>query len=294
VNFLAPLALWGLLAGLVPLGLHLRRRRVGRTIQVGSLKHLETLPTAERRGHRLRDPLRLLLRLATLGALVLSLAGPAIPPSPDDHDPFIVADSLTPEQVIDSLRQIAEVHLERLDDPWSRARALDDSLPPGMPLLVAPSPRSDLYAGPRPVAGRQIGWYPNALVGERTPSAPPSTAVSPALASGERRALDAALAVTSEEFGPLDDTIGWTTRLPAWWRDSLNTAAFPLAVARAVAPARALPPSVDLGTAQLRPRQTGLGSQQPQARDLHWWPWSVAILLFLLERLWARRLPEEG
>lgn len=290
MTFLAPFALWGAVALLVPLLLHLRRRRVGRTIQVGSLKHLDTLPTAERRGPRIRDPWRLFLRAVIVGLLALLLAEPALIRPAGEHTPLVIADSRLSADAIDSLRAVGEVRVERLDDPWRRVQELDDSLPAGVPILVAATSRSAAYHGPRPVVGRQVAWqvYPIETA-ERGGSSSPAPIEASAK---ERAALSAALGAVAESFGPLSDTTGWTTRLPHWWRDSLEVAAFPIAVAHAVAPGKTVPAPVALTATQLLPREVAGGGRRTETTDLHWWLWGALTLLFLCERLWARSLRE--
>ncbi|HTK55630.1 MAG TPA: hypothetical protein VL295_02320, partial [Gemmatimonadales bacterium] len=155
-------------------------------------------------------------------------------------------------------------------------------------LLVAASGRSDLYRGPRPVASRLVALYPNSARREPPPSAPEGAELT-GLTAVERKALAAAVAAATELFGPLTDSAGWTRRLPTWWRDSIATPAFPVAVARAIAPAKAsIAPSM-LAEWQLRPR-IDRGRARPDAVvDLHWWFWGAALLLFLLERAVATR-----
>lgn len=274
---------------MVPILLHLRRRRVGRTIQVGSVKHLASLPSAERRGIRLRDPWLLLLRAAILAVLVLLLARLVLQRVTDPRRPFIVVDSLTPESVIGSLRGAGQVHIERLDDPWRRVQALDDSLPIGVPLLIAASTRSDLYQGPRPIVGRRMTWYPHDPTRDRPPAPRDGAPAAAALTPSERRALTAAVGASRELFGPLTDSAGWMGRLPLWWRDSIAVAAFPVAVARAVAPVGTSPMPVMLTAGQVTPRR-GVRTTLPEhPLGLHWWLWGAVLLLFLAERGWVAR-----
>ena len=292
MSFLAPGALWALLALAVPLAIHLRRRRVGPTIPVGSIRHLEPLPTAERRGLRLRDRRLFALRSALVALLAFLLAAPAIRRPAAPARPFILADSATPAPLLDSLGTRGAVRVERLDDPWRRVQELDDSLPTGVPLIIAASTSSERYHGPRPTVARPVEWHPLQASKRAAPDlqhaalntqhATPNTPL-------ERRALAAALAAAAEEFGPLTDSAGWTSRLPEWWRDSLAVPAFPLAVARAVAPARALPRPVLLSATQVTPRQVERPVRSEDVTDLHWWFWAAALLLFLLERRVAGR-----
>ena len=289
MSFLAPGALWALLALAVPLALHLRRRRVGPTIAVGSIRHLEPLPTAERRGLRLRDRRLLLLRALIVAALALLLARPVLDRSTPNTTPFALADSAAPRALLDSIRGVATVSVESLDDPWRRVQEVDDSLPSGIPLIVAASASSDLYTGPRPTVARRIDWIPLGQTRLRPVSGAPSTQHSAPVSPLESKALAAALAAAAEEFGPLTDSAGWMTRLPDWWRDSLTVPAFPLAVARAVAPARTAPAALTLAPGQVLPRRVERPVRSSDARDLHWWFWGPALALFLLERLVAGR-----
>ena len=289
MSLLAPLALWGLLALGVPVILHLRRRRVGRTIEVGSVKHLGSLPTAERRGVRLREPWLLLLRLAILGMLVLLLARPMLDRPRVPAGTFALVDSATPQALRDSLATTAALLVERIDDPWRRVQELDDSLPADVPLIVVASSSSDLYSGPRPTVSRVVTWLPLSIARPNRFEAPPSTRHSAPSTGEAARALAAAVAAVAEEFGPLADTAGWRSRLPYWWADSLGTAAFPTAVARAIAPARALPPSVALSAPQLTPRLEQRLRRPDPTTDLHWWVGGAARMLLLLDRWLAHR-----
>lgn len=289
MSFLAPLALWGLLALIVPVALHLRRRRVGRTIQVGSVRHLESLPTAERRGLRLREVWLLLLRSAVLAALVLLLARPVRDQTSAPDGAVALVDSASPARLRDSLADLATLLVERIDDPWRRLQELDDSLPAGMPVIVAAAVTSDRFAGPRPIVTRSVTWIPVATARAaetRTPHIPrPASRVS----ALEARALVAAVTAATEEFGPLGDTTEWQSRLPQWWADSIATAAFPAAVARVLFPSRALPPAVAIATGQLTPRLAGSSGGPRPTAELHWWLWALAVALFLAERLLAIR-----
>lgn len=296
MNLLAPFALWGLLALSVPILLHLRRRRVGRTIQVGSLKHLETLPTAERRGPRVRDPLRLLLRLTILGLVVFLLAEPMLPLRSEGRRVVVLADTSALPALRDSLTSLGDLLPGDLASPWDAIVRADDSLPPGVDLVVAAPITSDLFEGPRPVVHRDVRWITTRAIQHTAPRTQhaPSTQNSAPSTLPESRALAAAVGAVAEELGPLTDTMGWQARLPDWWRDSLATPAFPIAVARAIAPARALPLAVELAPAQLQPRMAGAHADQQGARPLHWWLWGLAFFLFVIERLWARRLEGTG
>ena len=289
MSFLAPLALWGLVALALPVALHLRHRRVGKTVQVGSVRHLESLPTAERRGLRLREPWLLLLRAAIITLLVLLLARPVLERIAPSGRPLALVDSAASAAFIDSVAHDADLLVERVDDPWRRVAELDDSLPAGVPLIVVAANGSDRVAGPRPVVARAVTWIPLATTRPVLRPASGSVLPRPHLSAAESRALLAAVAAVAEEFGPLKDTTGWEQRLPAWWHDSLATAGFPVAVAHALLPVTSLPASVPLATAQLLPRRADAARGNSAGADLHWWVWALAVALFGLERLLARR-----
>jgi hypothetical protein len=292
VNLLAPFALWGLLATALPLALHLRQRRVGRTVQVGSVRHLESLPTAERRGLRLREPWLLLLRAAIVSLVVLLLARPVLEGSRREGRAVALVDSAAAPTLIDSLGHEATLLVERLDDPWRRVAELDDSLPVGVRLIVAASNRSDRFEGPRPTVARAITWIPVTVARPLPTPATPSPRSTTPLSPIESRALRAAAAAVAEEFGALRDTAEWQDRLPQWWRDSLATTGFPVAAARALLPVRSFPAPVPLATAQLLPRRTKNVRGGSAAVDLHWWVWALAVALFAFERLWISRRRE--
>jgi aerotolerance regulator-like protein len=292
VTLLAPWALWGLLALSLPLLLHLRRRRVGRTIRVGSIKRLESLPTAERRGVRLREPWLLLLRFVILGALVLLLATLVLDKVAAPTGSVALVDRAASPALRDSLGALGPVIVERVDDPWRRLQELDDSLPSGIPLIIAASNSSDRFSGPRPTLSRRVSWIPVTGSGPRAVGMHRDLRPASPVPPPQARALAAAVAATAEEFGPLVDTAGWQTRLPSWWRDSLATTAFPVAVARALAPAKARPSAVRLASTQFTPRFGTRSSGSHDGIDLHWWIWGLATGLFVLERWLARRRGE--
>ena len=75
-TFAEPLWLLGLAAIAVPIAIHLRGKRVGRVVRVGSVRWLAGVPAAWAPARRVRRIPLLLLRCAVLVALSLALARP--------------------------------------------------------------------------------------------------------------------------------------------------------------------------------------------------------------------------
>ena len=75
ISFANPIWLYGLLGLLVPIGIHLLSRKEGKTIYIGSIRHLTDSDTAQFSSIRLNEILLLILRLLLLTVLVFILAG---------------------------------------------------------------------------------------------------------------------------------------------------------------------------------------------------------------------------
>lgn len=75
MNFLNPAYLWALTALAVPLAIHLLSRKEGKTIRMGSLRHVRETPTRQFRSIRLNEYLLLVLRMIVLALLSFYLAG---------------------------------------------------------------------------------------------------------------------------------------------------------------------------------------------------------------------------
>jgi len=171
--WLAPLWLAALSALAIPLFIHLRRRRIGRRLQVGSLRHLTGAATPRRRQLRIREPWLLLLRMGILAALALALAGPALIRREAPRRWALVmprlAGSRAAAVVVDSLRRSgADLRLlapgfppmdsrsPRADatgstpDLWSLLRAASGELPPGSSIVAVVEPSLALARGRRP------------------------------------------------------------------------------------------------------------------------------------------------
>ncbi len=73
--------LFGLGVAAIPVLLHLMMRSRPKRIEFPALRLLETRRTSNARRMKLRHLLLLLLRMATLGALVIALTRPSLPPA---------------------------------------------------------------------------------------------------------------------------------------------------------------------------------------------------------------------
>ncbi len=135
MNFLNPLFLWALSALIVPLAIHLWSQRKVKTIKVGSIRYIsEQQP---RRTHSLHpnEWWLLILRMLSLGLLVLILAEPKLDLKPS-RDPltYVIEPSLLSNAnirtMIDSLPQAA-VRLLRSGFPEiSGYEVVRDTVPP--------------------------------------------------------------------------------------------------------------------------------------------------------------------
>lgn len=75
ITFANPAWLYGLLGLLIPIGIHLLSRKEGKTIYIGSIRHLTDSDTAQFSSIRLNELVLLMLRLLLLALLVFLLAG---------------------------------------------------------------------------------------------------------------------------------------------------------------------------------------------------------------------------
>lgn len=177
--WLAPLWLAAVAAVAIPLLIHLRRRRVGRRIRVGSLRHLAGIAMPRRRRLQLRDPWLFALRGLIVALPAVALAEPVI----TRHDaaarwalvsPELVLESAA-RPVLDSLRSAgASVRLLAPGFPeadgmaptppvappptdlWSLLRDADGQLPPGSRITLVVRPRLALARGSRPAIGTSV------------------------------------------------------------------------------------------------------------------------------------------
>ena len=147
MGFAAPLALLGLLLLALPVAIHLRPRRAGRAVRVGSVRHLAGAPPPKRSGRRITEPVLLAVRLAVLGLLALVAAGPYLARgvAAAGRKVALVAipagESGPGRRILDSLvaAGFEPRAINARADAWQAMRSADASLPPGSAIaLVAP------------------------------------------------------------------------------------------------------------------------------------------------------------
>lgn len=90
--FTKPIWLWGLIGLVVPIAIHLLIRKEGKTILIGSLRHLSDSPSAQFRHIRINEILLLILRSALLTLIVMLLAGLTISPGETSKKRWVVID----------------------------------------------------------------------------------------------------------------------------------------------------------------------------------------------------------
>lgn len=205
-SLLTPLWLAGLAALAVPFVLHLWNRRPTTIVRIGSLRGLVGPPGPRSLGARLDDIPLLLLRMSTLAALVLGLAGLAVRSSAAAAegvsvllvDPAVLADSLAvySDPAVDSLRRSGlPVHLlaegfptagddvppVRSGTDWALLSQLDDTLPPGSHVTVVSAMVAGRFGASRPTLRSEYHFrrLPSldaaGLTGQTTNTAPADT-----------------------------------------------------------------------------------------------------------------------
>lgn len=152
-----PPGLAALAALLVPLLIHLARRRPRRPVLVGTLRHLPA--GAPRRARsRIIEPSLLALRMLIVALLAFATAGAFIRSDPPSAAPrsLLAVPAGFPEDslrqllpALDSLAADREVHRLPMSDLWSELAALDAALPRGSSIAVA-APLELSIAGARP------------------------------------------------------------------------------------------------------------------------------------------------
>ena len=163
-----PLGLASLAALLVPLIIHLARRRAEQPIRVGSLRHLPATAAPRRARWRFTEPWLLAVRLLVLALLALFIARLFLRGDPPERGPvsILVVPSGVPE---DSLRRFlpafdsvlaagAELRRTPMADLWSEIAELDAALPPGSTMSIA-APIELRLTGVRPALGSSVALH---------------------------------------------------------------------------------------------------------------------------------------
>ena len=218
--FAEPRWLLGLLALGLPIALHLRGRRRGSVVHVGSLRWLEGRAVTTVSPRRLHRPWLLLLRCAAIAALVIALAGPTRLADAGGSTWVLVAPEVAARAPLDSLRRLGELRLlagglPGMDaapprgrgehtDVWSLLREADASAPASVRFVVAAPSDGAFYTGVRPRLRREVRWLTVAADSAVAPVArAPSavTIVAPADRAEDARVIAAAFGAVGEVHG---------------------------------------------------------------------------------------------
>ena len=172
-TFAEPLWLLGLAAIAVPIAIHLRGKRVGRVVRVGSVRWLDGVPAAWAPARRVRRIPLLLLRCAVLVALSLALARPYLRASGGEAW-VLVAPEVASRVSLDSLRRLGRVRLlatgfpsiDRVPpdstpqptDIWSLLREADAAAPAGVRLVVVAPGTVAYLRGVRPELSHAVEY----------------------------------------------------------------------------------------------------------------------------------------
>lgn len=141
-----PLGLVSLAVLLVPVLIHLARRKPDRPVRIGSLRHLPPGSAPRRARSRIIEPWLLAVRMLLLASLALLIAQPFLRSAAPRHGPQSVL-VLPAGLPVDSLRLLlphgdslrsTSVELRHLpmDDLWSELAELDAGLPEGSSIAV--------------------------------------------------------------------------------------------------------------------------------------------------------------
>lgn len=172
-TFAEPLWLLGLAAIAVPIAIHLRGKRVGRVVRVGSVRWLDGAPAAWAPARRVRRIPLLLLRCAVLAALSLALARPYLRASGGEAW-VLVAPEVASRVSLDSLRRLGTVRLlasglpsidrvppdstRQPTDVWSLLREADATAPAGVRLVVVAPGTVAYLRGVRPELSHEVEY----------------------------------------------------------------------------------------------------------------------------------------
>ncbi|HEY6109976.1 MAG TPA: BatA domain-containing protein, partial [Gemmatimonadales bacterium] len=177
LGLLSPGWLIGLTSLSVPLALHLWSRRGGRPIRVGSIRLLLGAQPATRRHWAIQDLPLLLVRCATLAALVVALAGPYWAPGDTVTGrrwALVASDLAQREALVDSLTGAGlDVHPLDPTNLWAAVGEADRAAPRGTRFEVFAPDRLRYFHGERPTVAAAIAWHIRPAVEEADTSAPP-------------------------------------------------------------------------------------------------------------------------
>ena len=79
MHFEYPIVLWGMLAGLVPVWIHMFGKRPKKTVDIPSLIWLKSITPSKHRNRKIKDFIVLVLRVLTILIVVVVLAKPNWP-----------------------------------------------------------------------------------------------------------------------------------------------------------------------------------------------------------------------
>jgi hypothetical protein len=85
-----PMWLWGLTATLIPIAIHLLSRKEGKTIYLGSIRHLRESDSAQFSSIRLNEIILLIIRCLLIAVIVLLLSGLKVSSISDDAKKWVV------------------------------------------------------------------------------------------------------------------------------------------------------------------------------------------------------------
>ncbi|UII24308.1 BatA domain-containing protein [Fulvivirga ligni] len=170
--------LWGFLALLVPLAIHLLSKQQGKIIKIGSIELLQEVDSKQTRTIRLNELLLLILRCILISIIVLFLAGLQLrkESSPTSSKAYLIEPELFSDENVkdlaDSLIMTQEVRLfsdqfEVYDpqknytdlptpDYWNLVNHLNEIEPDS--LIIFTASRYNGVTGKRPTTNKNIHW----------------------------------------------------------------------------------------------------------------------------------------
>lgn len=109
MQFVNPIWLWGLTGLLVPIGIHFLSRKEGRTMKIGSVRHLEDSVTKQFKNIRLNELVLLAIRCLLITLFVLLLSGLHLNSSKENKKWLLIERGLEKDEkfteLVDTLRE---------------------------------------------------------------------------------------------------------------------------------------------------------------------------------------------